>query len=213
MMPGWAKMLVPVFLAGQCLAVYWTTGVERLPAAPPLRLFPASFGGWTASHDDAIPPEVANALRADRLLSRTYANRSAQQANLLLAWFASQRAGTSQPHSPKVCLPASGWTAVANDQLTVPAELGAIAVNRYVVASGDERAVVLYWYETSRGPVSGEWAAKLMLISSALRDRRTDTALVRVVVEDAPGGDEAATRTGAAFVQCLYPVLHNYLPH
>lgn len=206
-------MLVPVFLAAQCWAVYWSTGIERLPAAPPLSLFPASFDGWTALHDDPINPDVANALHADRLLSRTYTNRTAQQADLLLAWFASQRAGASQPHSPQVCLPASGWTAVANDKVSVPTQFGRIPLNRYIVANGAERAAVLYWYETARGPVAGEWTAKLMLISTAVRDRRTDTALVRVVVESAPGGDDAATAIGMRFVHSLYPRLHSYLPH
>lgn len=206
-------MLVPLFLAGQCLAVYWTTGMERRPAAPPLGLFPAEFDGWSTLHDDPIEPDVANTLHADRLLSRTYTSRTAQQADLLLAWFASQRAGASQPHSPKVCLPASGWTPLASDQLTVQTGLGTIPANRYIVANGEQRAVVLYWYQTSGGPVTGEWAAKRMLIWSAIRDRRTDTALVRVVIDSAPGGDDRATGTGLRFVHSLYPVLHGYLPH
>ena len=84
---------------------------------------------------------------------------------------------------------------------------GAITVNRYGVASRSERAVVLYWYQTSRRAIAGEWASKFWLVADALQDHRTDTALLRIVVEDQSGGDERATRTAAGFARSVYPVL------
>ena len=124
----------------------------------------------------------------------------------------SQRAGASQPHSPKVCLPASGWTPESTGELTISTPAGAITVNRYVVASRGERAVVLYWYQTSRRAIAGEWSSKLWLVADAFRDRRTDTALVRIVVESQPGSDDRATGTAADFARFVYPVLRDELP-
>jgi EpsI family protein len=212
MMPEWAKTLVPLFLAGQGLLVYWSAGTEHPPAPPALWQFPATFSGWMELRDDPIDADVANTLRADRLLSRTYIDRAGESAGFLVAWFQSQRAGASQPHSPKVCLPASGWTAESTGELTIATAAGAITVNRYVVASRGERAVILYWYQTSRRATAGEWASKLWLVADALRDRRTDTALVRIVVESRPGGDERATWTAANFARSVYPVLVHQLP-
>jgi EpsI family protein len=212
MLPEWAKTLVPVFLAGQGLLVYWTTGAERPPAPPALSEFPATFNGWTELREDPIDPGVANTLRADRLLSRTYGNRAAGTAGLLVAWFQSQRAGAGQPHSPQVCLPAAGWIPESTGDWTVATRAGALTVNRYVVADRGERAVVLYWYQTSRRTMAGEWTAKLWLVADALRDRRTDTALVRVVVESGPGSDERATQTASDFTRSVYPLLRELLP-
>jgi EpsI family protein len=216
MAPEWAKILVPVFLAGQGLLVYWSAGTEHPPPPPALSQFPATLAGWMELREDPIDPDVANTLKADRLLSRTYIHRAGanpgESAGFLVAWFQSQRAGASQPHSPKVCLPASGWTPESTGELTISTPAGAITVNRYVVASRSERAVVLYWYQTSRRAIAGEWASKLWLVADAFRDRRTDTALVRIVVESQPGGDGRATRAAADFARSAYPVLREELP-
>ncbi len=147
------------------------------------------------------------------MLSRTYVESPAgSRASLFVAWFQTQRGGLRQPHSPKVCLPASGWTPEVTGEVTLDTAAGAITVNRYLVANGARRAVVLYWYQTPRRVIAGEWAAKLYLVADALRDQRTDTALVRVIVWPADGRDEAATTVAIGFARELYPLLRAYLP-
>ncbi len=71
--------------------------------------------------------------------------------------------------------------------------------------------MVLYWYQTPRRAIAGEWAAKLWLVADALRDRRTDTALVRVVAWPGEGGDAAATAVAMGFARDLYPLLRECL--
>ena len=84
MAPEWAKILVPVFLAGQGLLVYWCAGTEHPPAPPALVQFPATLAGWMELHDDPIDQDVVNTLKADRLLSRTYIHR--EGANPAACW-------------------------------------------------------------------------------------------------------------------------------
>lgn len=213
----WAIVLVPAFLVAQAALVRICRGTERPPAPPALSQFPSQFSEWAQLREDAIDPDVANTLRADRLLSRTYqSRRGALPVSLLVAWFQSQRAGLSQPHSPKVCLPASGWEPEATGEMSIATAGGPITVNRYVVANRGERAVVLYWYQTSRGAVAGEWASKLWVVAGALRERRTDMALVRLVVEsnseDRARADQLATVAAADFASGAYPILRARLP-
>jgi EpsI family protein len=217
MLSQWAKALVPAFLVGQAVLVHIAAGTEHPPAAPALSNFPSRFNGWTAVSEDPIDSDVANTLGADRLLSRTYqSDQAALPVALLVAWFQSQRAGASQPHSPKVCLPASGWEPEASGEMSIRTVAGPITVNRYVVANRGQRAVVLYWYETSRGAVAGEWASKFWVVAGALRDRRTDTALVRLVVNSSPEDrarqDPLATTAAADFAASAYPLLQAQLP-
>src|SRR3984957_18373047 len=205
-------ILVPVFLASQALLVHWTGTFEHPPAKPDLTGFPRQIGTWERIREDPVDPATEAQLGADRLVSSTYA-RKGQIANLLVAWFQSQRAGTSQPHSPQVCLPASGWVPEANGTIDIATSAGPITINRYVIAKGAERAVVLYWYQTPRRVVAGEWAAKFWLMSDALRDRRTDTSLVRVTSWVSKDQDLAATTEVASqFSQRLYPLLRETLP-
>ena len=206
-------ILVPAFLAAQALLVHWAAGKEYPPAPPKLSSFPVAFEGWKMMQENPIEADVAGVLRADALLSRTYAqNRTGPIADLFVAWFQSQRDGTRQPHSPQVCLPASGWVPEAVGDLTLDTKAGAITVNRYLVANRTQRAVVLYWYQTPRRVTAGEWAAKVWLVADALRDRRTDTALVRIVVTSVNGQDAVATSTAAGFARTVYPILREQLP-
>ena len=95
------------------------------------------------------------------------------------------------------------------------ATLGTIRVNRYVVTNQGARAVVLYWYQTPRRVIESEWTAKFWLIPDSIRDRRTDTSLVRIVTwANQPGSDGAQVATDAAraFGEQLYPVLREWLP-
>ncbi|MEP6539552.1 MAG: exosortase C-terminal domain/associated protein EpsI [Bryobacteraceae bacterium] len=206
-------ILVPVFLLAQALLVYRIAGAERPPQPPALATFPFTFDTWRQLREDPIAADVAAELRADQILSRTYLDQSTgSTANLFVAWFQSQRSGASQPHSPKVCLPASGWTPSFTGETTITTSRGAITVNRYIVVNRSERDVILYWYQGPHRVTAGEWEAKLWSIVDGIRNQRTDTALVRVVVQASPAGDQAATAVATGFVRRLYPLLRETLP-
>jgi EpsI family protein len=211
-MPDWPKLLVPAFLAAQALLVHWSKSAERPPAAPALSHFPAALGGWNQLHDNPVDPDMAATLRADRLLSRTYIDTAGDRVDFLVAWFQSQRAGQSQPHSPKVCLPASGWIPVSTGEIDLDTSAGVVHANRYLVANRGDRALVLYWYQTARRTTAGEWASKFWLVAGALGSHRTDTALVRIVVEDRAASAEHATATASDFARAVYPQLREQLP-
>jgi EpsI family protein len=205
--------LVAAALVLQALAVGFVSGVERPPPAPDLAGFPAGIGDWQWVREDLLSEDVARTLGADARITSTYLDhRTGLYADLLVAWFQSQRGGASQPHSPKVCLPATGWTPQEAGDLMLGFPSGSITVNRLVVAGNHQRAVVMYWYQTPRRVVAGEWPAKFWLVADALRDRRSDTALVRILVWTGKGGDTEATDAAVRFTKSLYPLLRDRLP-
>jgi EpsI family protein len=206
-------LYVPAFLFAQILLVHWAAGNERRPADPNPASFPLEIGGWKQLQEAPIGRDVASELGADRYVNRDYVQASSgTAANLFLAWYASQRGGEKQPHSPKVCLPAAGWIAGTSDELALDTAAGPIRVNRYLIQNGAARGVVLYWYQTPKRVITGEWSAKMWLVSDALHDHRTDVALVRIFVRSSPTGDPAATAAASSLARVLYPALHNYLP-
>lgn len=209
--PHWS--LVPAFLVAQAFAVWLIAGVEHPPAPPDLAALPDQVGEWTRSADDPAAAELKQVTQADRLLSRYYINRpSGVTANLLVAWYQSQRGGNRQPHQPKICLLGSGWIPVSDRELRLDTAAGAIPVKSYVVFRRRERAAVLYWYQTPRRALSGEWEAKFWLALDAARDHRTDAALVRIVVPVAGNRDDRAIDSAVAFAGNIYPLLRKCLP-
>ena len=201
-------------LVVQATLFYATSRGERVPAGPPLDLFPAQLGSWHEAQNYPVEQEIKDQLKADDLLNRLYGNpESRAGAALFVAYFKTQRTGQS-PHSPKNCLPGSGWEPEATGFLDVAVEgqPEPIRINRYVVSHGDEKSVVLYWYQSPRRVIASEFSAKFWLVMDSIRYRRSDTALVRVTVPVANNDQDAATRIGVSFVRTVFPVLKGYLP-
>jgi len=210
-----ALRVLTLVLLVQAALFYAASRGESAVTATPLSLFPATMGPWTLTQEGVIEKEELNILKADDTLMRWYGSPEGP-ASLFIAFFRTQRTGQS-PHSPKNCLPGSGWQPSESSRIDVPVSLGdgqaeSIHVNRYVVSKGDDQSVVLYWYQSQGRVIADEFAAKFYLISDSIRKHRSDTALVRVVVPVTGGRMDAASKAATDFVQAMYPVVRNYLP-
>ncbi len=206
-------ILVPLFLVAQGLLVHWTGTFERPPAKPDLTRFPAQAGPWERVSEQPVDASTQAQLGADRLMNSMYMRQpTGELANVFVAWFQSQRAGTSQPHSPQVCLPAAGYVPESTGTIEIDTSAGTITINRLVISTVQERQVVLYWYQTPRRVVAGEWAAKFWLMVDAMRDRRTDTSLVRITTSVRDSDVPAATKAAVGLSQKIYPLLRETFP-
>ena len=190
---GRAALILTVLLLAQAAIFYGFSRGESAPGHRALDEFPTRLAGWTMIQQGVIEKEIADILRADDYITRSYGN-GRKQANLFAAFFKSQRTGQS-PHSPKNCLPGSGWIWTVSDQIpiSIADENRTIQVNRYIVQRGEEKSLILYWYQSRDRVVANEYAAKVYVVADALRYNRTDTALVRVEVPIFEGNDQAAT--------------------
>ncbi len=209
----YVRILSGVLLV-QAALFYTISHGEIVPVNAPLSDFPKMVGNWFLTQEGTIEKQVQDVLRADDLLTRTYGNTSmGRSANLFVAYFRTQRTGAA-PHSPKNCLPGNGWVADQSDiiDVKVQGEVASIPVNRYIVSRGEDRSVVLYWYQTPKRVVASEYSAKVYLVTDSIRYKRTDTALVRVVVPVLGKDDDGALNTAIEFVRTVFPPLRSYLP-
>ena len=208
-------LILSLLLIAQASVFYgYSRGSDAVPPRKPLDQFPAQLGSWRLAEQGVMEQEVKDVLRADDYITRTYAESPRKWANLFVAYFKSQRAGQT-PHSPKNCLPGSGWIWTVSDTvpITVASRPAPILVNRYIVSKGEERSVVLYWYQSRDRIVASEYQAAAFSVADALRYNRTDTALVRVVVGfRTPKEQDAAYQTAVEFVQTFFGTLREYFP-
>jgi EpsI family protein len=208
----YARILTVVLLA-QAALFYATSRGENVPVVRPLRDFPHQVGGWTMVKEGYVDEETQAVLKADDTLIRFYARSTMEMPpSLFVAFFKTQRTGKT-PHSPKNCLPGSGWEPSREDYVTiaVPGVEQPIEVNRYMVSKGEERSAVLYWYQHPNRVVASEYRSKFFTVADAIRYNRTDMALVRVVVPVRGGDEAAAQKTAVEFVQSIFTTLHQYL--
>ncbi len=203
--------LVLIIQAFVYYAVAYRT--EHVPYMAPLSHFPRQIGMWTMTADVPIEKEVLDVLKADDTLERIYADQSGSSLSLFIGFFKTQRYGQN-PHSPKNCLPGNGYEALRDTRVSiqVPVWERPITTNQYVVQRGEQKSVVLYWYQSHNRVIASEYRARMWLVADAIRYHRSDTSMIRVVVPVRDNDVDAATRTGVEFIQAMFPDLLKQLP-
>jgi EpsI family protein len=203
--------LLLVFLTA--LALQARNYAEIVTPRRALSLFPTTLGAWTAKADIPLSPEELSILGHGDFLLRDYERPEESPLNLFLAYYSSQRSGDTI-HSPRNCLPGSGWTTLKLGRLQIQRPNGtAMMVNRYVVGNGSDRMLVLYWYQAHGRVTGSEYWAKIFLVEDAIRMNRTDGALVRVAIPFGTVEDEArAEKRAVEFTKGIAPLLDSYIP-
>ncbi len=200
-------------LLAQAGLFYGFSRQESVPLHKPLQDFAFKSSVWTTQEDMPLDKETLDVLQADDILSRVYKNRNTGEvATLFVAYFQTQRTGKT-PHSPKNCLPGSGWVPSESGDvdISVPGLAKPIEVNHYVVSRGDNQSVVLYWYQSRNRVVASEYSAKIFTVTDAIRYNRSDTSLVRVVTGAEHGDTKSASDSAIRFVQSFFDPLKAYL--
>ena len=187
---------------------------ENIVWHEPLASFPMQFGFW-AGNDVPIPGDELRVLGPGDFLHRDYQNQEHDGGDieLFIAYFPSQRAGDTI-HSPKNCLPGSGWLPVESQIITVSLPGQApFPANRYVIVKGGERKLVLYWYLAHGRAVASEYSAKYYLVADSIRLHRSDGALIRVITPlSAEKSADSAQQRLLSFVANFVSGFDRYVP-
>lgn len=193
---------------------------EEVPPAQPLATMPMVLDDWVGRNQPRFDEEIEAVLGVDDYILRSYERAGSVPVGLYLGYHASQRQGDTM-HSPLNCLPGAGWQPLEQGRTTitamgVPGHGGApaqVEINRVVIGKGLDRQLVYYWYQSHRRVVASEYWGKIYTVIDAVRDNRTDAALVRVIVpipdRDAVADVEA---DAIAFTQSLFPRLAAFFP-
>jgi len=175
----------------------------------PLGEFPSAIG-FSRSEERPFERQVLRAIGADEYLNRVYLG-SAPPIELYIGYYKDQRSG-DKIHSPKNCLPGSGWEPVHSSRVQIGSEGGVpVLVNGYLVAQGMRRDMVLYWYQSHGRIIASEYWAKFLLIADGLKNRPTDGAMIRIWTT-AADGEETAQARAIEFAHRVYPQVDEFLP-
>lgn len=201
-------------LAGTTLFIHSHSQAEHLPPRMELTEFPLTLGDWSGT-DVPITDDVREILGPGDFVQRVYRHAPEEPSvDLFLAYFPTQRTGATV-HSPQNCLPGAGWVPVESGQIHLPQADGKIAtVNRYVIAKGSERRLVMYWYQAHGRITANEYWAKFYLVADSIRLNRSDGALVRVITPLVQGEEpDKAQQRATEFLRDLTLTLSQYIPN
>lgn len=200
-------VIVTALFLAQSVLIYAVSWKEVPGEVVPLRQFPRQLTTWRTVGEGILDQEVLDQLRPDDYLARSYAAPDGKEPlNLFIGYFQSLRL-RARPHSPRRCLPGSGWLPHSFRQIVIPAA-GAVAAfpaNEYILEKGSDRILVLYWYQNPQRAVSRELWLKVYMLPDLFQYQRSDVALVRVIQPVAANGP-----TAAAFSRLVYASLSEH---
>ena len=214
MRPAGARWLPAVVLVAGVLLVQSGSSQRKLALRSPLeRSVPMRLASYEG-RDLTLSPEEREVSGVSEYLQRVYQPagrpRPDDYIDLYVGYYDSQAKGRTI-HSPKNCLPGAGWEPLDARYTAIAMDGGGERVNQYILQRGNERALVLYWYQ-GRGRVeANEYVVKWDLLRDAALRHRSEEALVRVVVPVA-GDEEAALALATRAAREIIPAVRSALP-
>jgi exosortase D (VPLPA-CTERM-specific) len=219
---GSARLGIPrSFVVGTALVTAVAVAGMTLPQRQDATLvrhelteFPMQVGNWTGHRQFLDKIYLDALLLTDYILADYTQPGAATPINFYSAFYATQE-GRNRIHSPRNCIPGGGWEIVQLTQrdISLDGNAGKLSVNRVLIALGDQKSLVYYWYQERGRSMTNENVVKWYLFWDALTRNRTDGALVRLVIPMSPTMSEAQTDAQLGhFASLIQPRLTQYIP-
>lgn len=184
---------------------------DPIPINRSLSEFPSTLGHWQMLNDATFSENILKVLKPTDYLARDYINTAdGSQVHLYVGYYnGSKDAGGI--HSPKHCLPGSGWYEVVSGKLPVELNERTEHVVRAVYQKGEYKALFLYWFQMKGKVLNNEFALKFGEITNSLRYGRRDEAFIRISVPSVTNQQQAED-IAIRFVREFKPVIDSFLP-
>ena len=193
----------------------WSRAGEAKVERRALKDFPQTVGSWRqVGADQRFDAETERVLRADDYVSRVYTREDGRAAQVYVGYYATQKNGATY-HSPLNCLPGSGWEMSEPGKIMVTPAGGArsFEANRYIIQNGSDRQLLVYWYQGRGRTMSSEYWGKIYTVIDSISRRRSDGAMVRVMMPLGAGQQEQSALEAAVNLAAeVSPVLPGFVP-
>ncbi len=202
-------IIVYLLLSLTALFIY-THETVAVPVNRPLTEIPISFDEWTMVGQSRFSQDVLEQLKPTDYLYRVYKDAQGNRVTLYLGYHAG--GPDSGPiHSPKNCLPGSGWFELSEMKRKVQVAGKDLSVVQAVYQNDDQKEMFLYFFQVKGQVLTDEYSLKLSEIINSILYNRRDAAFIRISV---PFYDDqaAAVTTGENFLIKVYPHIVSVLP-
>lgn len=209
-MPNWTNWLPAGLLSLGCVFTLAVDRQQRLVLPLALDSIPVTLAGRSGT-TGIIPEDQQEAAGMSAYLYRWFPGEIAP-FDIYVGYYDQQTQGKTI-HSPKNCLPGSGWEALQQTTTVVTTPSGPATVNSYLLQNKQQRALVFYWYQGRGRVVANEYQVKWELLRDAALRGRTEESLVRIVVRLNEQTTEAVAAALATAVAAeLIPAVDRVMP-
>lgn len=222
-----SKLIVALVYLGLTFYVYnYLATNEVIPEHRDFASFPSDIESWHCSEQGGMDEATLRNLGAtDYLICSYRSDRGPGETVHTYVGFHETQvrkegggAGENSIHPPEHCIPGSGWDVIDSRivSLDLPGlpdgRLGGREAKRFVIAKGNARQLVYFWYQSRGRVVARNHEVILFRVWDRAVHQRTDGALVRLTVPIVNGDEAAAERVLLDFASEFAPILPEYLP-
>lgn len=181
-----------------------------VPINKPFEQFPETVAGWRMTGESSLSDNVQKVLKATDVLFRQYVSPEGRPVTLYVGYHGGGKVG-GEIHSPKQCLPGSGWYELSSQRSQL--DLGGKKLNlvRAVYQKGESKELFLYWFAVKNKTLNDEYSLKMAEITNSMLYRRRDAAFVRISIPF-DTDERGALEAGERFIIDFYQVIQTYLP-
>lgn len=190
---------------------HYISQAEAVPSATPLSTFPIQIGEWKGI-PDRFDQRIYQILGVDDSFLANYSDPDNRIVQLYIGFYESQREGDII-HSPRNCMPGSGWN--INRDIYHHLDLGngkTAKVRQLLLEKGNDKQMVLYWFHSRGRIIASEYTQKIYLVLDAIFRNRTDGSFVRLISPVGDRDEKAAAAALEDFGERLIPLLSKYIP-
>ena len=218
------KLLVAFgFLAVNFYTYHFLASDAVIPPRASFEGFPLELEeGWYCPQPDAMEDSVLENLGVtDYLLCDFRNSETGDLVNVYVGYHATQvreqggGSGENSIHPPAHCLPGSGWDIIQNQTAYIDAPglpQQHAPVKRMLIAKGEARQLVYYWYQSRGRVVSDDWKKILFVGLDRALKRRTDGSLVRFTMPVLQQDEGRAERAFQSLAPQVVERLPEYVP-
>jgi EpsI family protein len=214
-----APMLVCILLiVAMPYAVGHFGSVPPVPLKRPLTEFPLTLESMQGRRTE-MDPQIWEQVGGQQYIMVDYFSEGKTPVHFYTAYYEQQKKSGDFIHSPKLCLPGAGWHIQINRTRAIALDnpnerhLEKLRFNELITQKNDHRQLVYFWYQGRDRNFTSEWAAKFYMVWDGIWHRRTDGALVRLIMNLRPNQAIADGRLVLdRFALAVAQELQNYLP-
>jgi exosortase D (VPLPA-CTERM-specific) len=202
---------VIIFILLTAVALYLNLHKDlEVPINKAFDQFPRVLSGWRMTQEFAMPDNIQKVLKASDTLTRRYVTAEGKSVDLYIGYHGGGKE-SGEIHSPKQCLPGSGWFELSTRRRSLDVAGTKINLVQAVYQKGESRQLFLYWFQVQDKTISDEYSLKIAEITNSIINRRRDASFIRISIPF-ESDELGAVATGERFVRDFMPALREFLP-
>ncbi len=205
----WRFVVLFVILGISALYVH-TRSEASVPVNKPLDLFPRQSQGWSMAGEARFDERVLAVLLPTDYLSRSYRDEKGDLVGLYLGYH--DGGPDSGPiHSPRQCLPGSGWNPVHSSVHHIDLNGTKVSYVSALYQKDVAKQLFLYWFQVGDQYITNEYALKYSMAKNSLVKNQRESSFIRISVP-VRDSEEDARKIGESFIQAFASAISDSLP-